>query len=66
MKQVSIEKIISKKCKEVGILTPEELEELKDEIRAEQAGMGILDGVLFNPELYSREIERKSVAKRNT
>ncbi len=54
-KNVNIETLIKKKCKEYGIppeiLTPEELEELKEEIKAEQNGMHILDGVLFSIDL---------------
>ncbi len=57
-----MEKLIRKKCKEVGItpdiLTPEELEELKEEIKAEQQGLFILDGVLFNPEIYTRKYKK--------
>lgn len=60
-----MEKLIRKKCKEVGItpdiLTPEELEELKKEIKAEQQGMFILDGVLFNPEIYVRYMNKKAL-----
>ena len=59
---ITMEKLIRKKCKEVGItpdiLTPEELEELKEEIKAEQQGLFILDGVLFNPEIYTRKYKK--------
>ena len=54
-KNANIETLIKKKCKEYGIppeiLTPEELEELKEEIKAEQNGEWILDGVLFGIDL---------------
>lgn len=63
-----IETLIKKKCKENGIspeiLTPDEVEELKEEIKAELDGMFVLDGVLFNPELYVREMEYRQRKKK--
>ena len=60
---MDIERIIKKKCKEAGVspdvLTEEEKAELIDEIKAEQQGLFILDGVLFNPDLRFREIEKQ-------
>lgn len=45
--------------KEYGLtenqLTKEELEQLKEEIKAKEQGMCILDSVLDNPSLYYRE-----------
>lgn len=56
-----MDEIIKQHCKKSGvpfeILTPEEIEDLREEIKAEQRGMCILDGVLANPDLYSREME---------
>ncbi len=55
-------RLIIRKCKEYGItpdiLTSDEIKELKEEIRAEQSGYMILDGVLFNPEIYVRKYKR--------
>ena len=66
--KVNMEALIKKKCKDNGIspeiLTPEELDELKDEIKAEQNGMCVLDGVLFNPDLYRREFEYQQNKKK--
>lgn len=57
---MDIEKQIKKKCKEAGVspdvLTDEERAELIDEIKAEQKGYYILDGVLCNPDIYSRNL----------
>lgn len=54
-----MDEIIKKKCEAVGVnpdvLTPEEIKRLKEEIKTEQRGMTVLDGVLSNPELYYRE-----------
>lgn len=36
-------------------LTKEELEELKEEIKAREQGLEVLDGVLHNPSLYYRK-----------
>ena len=36
-------------------LTKEELEKLKEEIKAKEEGSMVLDGVLSNPELYYRQ-----------
>ena len=56
-------KLIRKKCKEndipPDILTEDELEELRKEIEMEQKGEFILDGVLFNPDIYIRKIQRE-------
>ena len=55
---MDIEKIIKRKCKGAGVspdvLTEEERTELIDEIKAEQKGYSILDGVLCNPDIYYR------------
>lgn len=55
---MDIEKIIRRKCKEAGVspdvLTEEEMAELIDEIKAEQQGLCILDGVLCIPEISFR------------
>ena len=60
---MDIERLIKKKCKEAGIspnvLTEEERAELIDEIKAEQQGYFILDGVLSNPEIFSREFDKQ-------
>ena len=57
---ISIRQLIKKKCKEAGVspdvLTEEERAELIDEIKAEQQGYSILDGVLCNPEIMFRNI----------
>ena len=64
----NMEALIKKKCKENGIspeiLTPEEMEELKSEIEAEQNEMFVLDGVLFNPDLFTREFEYQQNKKK--
>lgn len=53
-----MEEKIRKKLEEhdipIEVLTPEEIEQLKDEIRAEEEGYVVLDGVLFDPELQIR------------
>ena len=53
-----MEELIRQKCAEYNItpdvLTPEELKELKGEIKTEQRGEAILDGVLFDPNILSR------------
>ena len=36
-------------------LTKEELEELKEEFKAKERGVEVLDGVLSNPSLYYRK-----------
>lgn len=57
---MDIEKIIKKKCKEAGVspdvLTEEERAELIDEIKTEQKGYFVLDGVLCNPEIIFRNL----------
>ena len=54
-----MEELIKQKCAEYDItpdvLTPEELEQLKREIEAEQRGEYILDSVLYNPDVFCRE-----------
>ena len=59
---MDIEKLIKRKCKEVGIspdiLTEEERDELIDEIKEEQQGFFILDGVLSNPEIFLRKFNK--------
>ncbi len=58
-----MEELIRKKCEEYDLtpdlLTPDELSELREEIEAEQRGEYILDGVLDNPELQSRRIQKE-------
>lgn len=64
----NIDELIKQKCAEYDltpdVLTPEELEELKREIKAEQRGEIIFDSVLDNPEFQSqrilKEIEEES------
>ena len=57
---MDLEKLIKKKCMEVGVspdvLTKEERAELIDEIKAEQKGYSILDGVLCKPDIRFRNI----------
>ena len=57
-----MEEIIKKKCEDLGInpdvLTPEERKRLREEIKAEQQGKHVLDGVLNNPELYYLELKK--------
>lgn len=54
-----MEEKIKKLLEEHGLtesqLTKEELEELKEEIKAREQGFEVLDGVLHNPELYYRQ-----------
>lgn len=54
----NIAKLIKQKCAEYDItpdvLTPEELEQLKREIEVEQRGEFILDGILNNPDIFTR------------
>lgn len=54
-----MENKIKKELEEYGLtidqLTIEELELLKEEIKAKEDGATILDGVLSNPELYYRK-----------
>lgn len=38
----------------IDVMTPEEIEQLKEEISSRENGRMILDGVLSNPELYYR------------
>ena len=58
-----MEEIIRQKCAEYEItpdfLTPHELEELREEIEAEQRGERILDSVLNNPEIHFRDMTRR-------
>ena len=53
-----MDELIKQKCAEYDItpdvLTPEELEQLKKEIEAEQRGEYILDSVLDDPNVFSR------------
>lgn len=53
-----MDELIRKKCEEYGVspdvLTPEETEQLKAEIEAEQRGEMILDSILFDLNLLSR------------
>ena len=48
-----MEELIKQKCAEYDI-TPEELEQLKREIEAEQRGEFILDGILNDPDIFTR------------
>ena len=53
-----MDELIKKKCAEYDItpdvLTPEELETLKQEIEAEQRGEMLLDSILDDPAVFSR------------
>ena len=53
-----MDELIKQKCAEYDItpdvLTPEELEQLKKEIEAEQCDGYILDSVLDDPNVFSR------------
>ena len=57
-----MDEIIRQKCEALGIspdvLTPEERNQLIEEIIAEKRGKSTLDGVLNNPELYYRGMKR--------
>jgi len=57
-----MEEIIKQKCESMGIdpsvLTSDELEKLKEEIKAEKHRYTILDGVLSNPDLYYRTFQK--------
>lgn len=59
---MDIEILIRRKCKEAGVspdvLTEEERAELIDEIKAEQKGYSILDGVLCNPNILFRGFKK--------
>ena len=44
-------------------LTEEELNELKEEIKFEEEGGFVLDGVLFNPEIQQRAFKRQNDLK---
>ena len=54
----NIDELIKQKCTEYDImpdvLTPEELEQLKREIETEQRGEFILDGILNDPDIFTR------------
>ena len=54
----NIEELIKQRCAEYDItpdiLTPEELETLKQEIEAEQRGEMLLDSILDDPAVFSR------------
>jgi len=58
-----MEELIRKKCEEYDLtpdlLTPQEIEALKEEIRAEQKGGQMLDSILDNPEFQSRRIQKE-------
>lgn len=55
-----MDEIINQKCKDLGIdpmiLTSAEREQLKKEIKAEQEGLTVMDGVLSNTQLYLRKL----------
>ncbi len=55
-----MEELIRKKCEEYDLtpdlLTPQEIEALKEEIKTEQKGGHIRDSILDNPEFQSRRI----------
>ncbi len=59
---MDIERLIKKNCKEAGVspdvLTEEERAELIDEIKAEQQGFCVLDGVLCNPNIRFRGLKK--------
>ena len=59
---MDIERLIKRKCKEAGVspdvLTEKERAELIDEIKAEQQGYSILDGVLCNPNIRFRGLKK--------
>lgn len=50
---------VKQRLEECGLtesqLTKEEFDELKEEIKAEEKGYSVLDGVLSNPELFFRK-----------
>lgn len=54
-----LEDKVKQRLEECGLtesqLTKEELDELKEEIKAEEEGYSVLDGVLSNPELFFRK-----------
>ena len=54
----NIEELIKQRCAEYDItpdiLTPEELETLKQEIEAQERGEMVLDSVLDDPAVFSR------------
>ena len=58
-----MEELIRKKCAEYDLtpdlLTPQELEALKQEIEEEQKGNISDDSILDNPEFQSRRIQRE-------
>jgi len=58
-----MEELIRKKCEEYDLtpdmLTPQELDELRKEIQAEQQGKHLLDSVLDNPEFHSRRLQKE-------
>ena len=58
-----MDELIRKKCEEYDLtpdlLTPQEIEALKEEIRAEQKGGQMLDSILDNPEFQSRRIQKE-------
>ena len=58
-----MEELIRKKCAEYDLtpdlLTPQELEALKQEIEEEQKGNTSDDSILDNPEFQSRRIQRE-------
>lgn len=39
----------------IGMLTPEEIEMLEEEIKLKEQGIEVLDGVLSNPQIYYRK-----------
>jgi hypothetical protein len=55
-----MEELIRKKCEEYDLtpdlLTPDELEELREEIKEEQRSGSVRDSILDNPEFQSRRI----------
>lgn len=50
-------------CLKPSDLTEEELNELKEEIKFEEEGGIVLDGVLTNPEIQMRAFKRQSDLK---
>lgn len=62
MKKTMVEEKIKEKLDEYGLmksdLTPSELEELEEEVKAELEGYTVLDGVLFNIPYFERIAQR--------
>ena len=63
MTEKELNKAVAKKLKEYGIdenlLTKEEMEQLREEVRIEEEGGAILDGVLSNFDILMRGINSR-------